>query len=153
MIPTATLATYMLVVLGLFLIPGPAVLFVLARSTGSGPRTGIATGLGIAAGDLVHTTLATFGLSAILMTSALAFSVVKYAGVAYLLYLGFRAFREKSDLTPSPPPAPSRPRAPSARPSWSKCSTPRPRFSSSPSSHNSCTRPKASSSPSSPPSA
>jgi threonine/homoserine/homoserine lactone efflux protein len=98
MIPAATLATYMLVVLGLFLIPGPAVLFVLARATGSGPRTGIATGLGIAAGDLVHTTLATFGLSAILMTSALAFSVVKYAGVAYLLYLGLRAFRANSDL-------------------------------------------------------
>lgn len=99
MIPTATLATYMLVVLGLFLIPGPAVLFVLARATSGGRRVGISTGLGIAAGDLVHTTLATFGLSAILMTSALAFSVVKYAGVAYLLFLGLRAFRDKSDLT------------------------------------------------------
>jgi len=97
MIDTATLLTYMLVVLGLFVIPGPAVLLVLARSTSGGPRVGILTGFGIAVGDVAHTTMATFGLSAVLMTSALAFSVVKYAGVAYLIYLGLRAFLEKSE--------------------------------------------------------
>jgi len=91
------LLTYMLVVLGLFVIPGPAVLLVLARSTSGGPRVGILTGFGIAVGDVAHTTMATFGLSAVLMTSALAFSVVKYAGVAYLIYLGLRAFLEKSE--------------------------------------------------------
>jgi threonine/homoserine/homoserine lactone efflux protein len=91
----ATLATYVLVVLGLFLIPGPAVLLVLARAMSSGYRVGIATGLGIALGDLVHATMATFGLSAVLMTSATAFSVVKYAGAAYLIYLGVRAFFDK----------------------------------------------------------
>ncbi|MEO3998025.1 LysE family translocator [Mesorhizobium sp. CAU 1732] len=97
MIDAATLATYMVVVLGLFLIPGPAVLLTVARAASGGPRIGLATGFGIAAGDLVHTIMATVGLSAILMTSALAFSIVKYAGVAYLVYLGVRAILEKPE--------------------------------------------------------
>jgi threonine/homoserine/homoserine lactone efflux protein len=97
MIDGADLLTYMAVVLGLFLIPGPAVLLVLARSMTGGPRTGVATGFGIALGDLVHAAMATFGLSAVLMTSALAFSVVKYAGVVYLIVLGVRALIEKNN--------------------------------------------------------
>lgn len=92
MIETGTLLTYVLVVLGLFLIPGPAVLMTLARAASGGRRIGIATGLGIAAGDLVHTIMATVGLSAILMTSALAFTIVKYIGVAYLIYLASALF-------------------------------------------------------------
>jgi threonine/homoserine/homoserine lactone efflux protein len=95
-VDAASLLTYVAVVLGLFLIPGPAVLLVLARSMSGGRRVGVATGLGIAFGDLLHAAMATFGLSAILMTSALAFSVVKYAGAAYLILLGLRAFFEKS---------------------------------------------------------
>jgi threonine/homoserine/homoserine lactone efflux protein len=79
MIDAGTLLTYAAVVLGLFVIPGPAVLLVLARSMSGGRRVGVATGLGIAFGDLVHTAMATFGLSAVLMTSALGFSIVKYA--------------------------------------------------------------------------
>ena len=58
----------------------------------------MATGLGIAAGDLIHTCMAVLGLSAILMTSAFLFNVVKYAGAAYLVYLGVRAFLEQADL-------------------------------------------------------
>src|SRR5437868_14472186 len=96
MIDAGTLATYALVVLGLFLIPGPAVLLVLARAMSGGRRVGIATGLGIAFGDLLHTAMATFGLSAVLMTSALAFSIVKFAGAAYLILLGLIAFFERS---------------------------------------------------------
>ena len=88
MIDASTLLTYAVVVLGLFLIPGPAVLLVLARSISGGRRVGIATGFGIAFGDLAHAAMASFGLSAVLMTSALAFSIVKYAGVAYLIVLG-----------------------------------------------------------------
>jgi threonine/homoserine/homoserine lactone efflux protein len=95
MIEPNTLLTYAAVVLGLFLIPGPAVLLVLGRAAAGGRRVGIATGLGIACGDLLHTAFATVGLSAVLMTSALAFSVVKYAGAAYLIYLGIRALVEK----------------------------------------------------------
>ncbi|MBN8875776.1 MAG: LysE family translocator [Rhodospirillales bacterium] len=103
MVEPSTLLTYAAVVLGLFLIPGPAVLLVLARATTGGRRVGIATGLGIACGDLMHTVMATIGLSAVLMTSALAFSVVKYAGAAYLIYLGVRALVERTgDLRVAP---------------------------------------------------
>ena len=103
MIEPGSLLTYIAVVLGLFLIPGPAVLLVLGRAAAGGRRVGIATGLGIACGDLVHTAMATVGLSAVLMTSALAFGVVKYAGAAYLIYLGIRALVEKSgDLRLAP---------------------------------------------------
>ncbi len=90
------LATYVAVVALLFLVPGPAVLLTLARSISGGPRAGIATGFGIAAGDAVHTLMAVIGLSAILMTSALAFDIVKYLGAAYLIYLGIRAVLERA---------------------------------------------------------
>ena len=95
MIDFATLAAFVAVVLGLFLVPGPAVLLVLTRTAQGGRPVGIATGAGIATGDLVHTLLAAVGLSALLMTSALAFGVVKLCGAGYLLYLGVRAFMEK----------------------------------------------------------
>lgn len=91
----ATLSAFILIVLGLFLIPGPAVLLIATRTAQSGRKVGVMTGLGIATGDLIHTLCAAAGLSAILMTSALAFNVVKYAGVAYLVYLGIRAILEK----------------------------------------------------------
>lgn len=102
MIDAHTLMAFALVTLGLFLIPGPAVLLVLARGMSGGRRVGIATGLGIASGDFVHTLMATLGLSAVLMTSALAFSLVKYLGAAYLIYLGMRAFLEKSSAIELP---------------------------------------------------
>jgi threonine/homoserine/homoserine lactone efflux protein len=96
MIDLSTLATFAAVVLGLFLIPGPAVLMVLGRAASGGRTVGVATGLGIATGDLGHALMATFGLSALLMTSALAFQTVKYVGAAYLVFLGIRAFFEKT---------------------------------------------------------
>jgi threonine/homoserine/homoserine lactone efflux protein len=88
--------TFVLVVLTLFLIPGPAVMLTLAQSVKGGKRNGILTGVGIAVGDLIHTLASALGLSAILMTSAFAFEIIKYFGAAYLLYLGVRAFLEKS---------------------------------------------------------
>jgi threonine/homoserine/homoserine lactone efflux protein len=95
MFDLSTLSTFIAVVLGLFLIPGPAVLLVLSRTVQGGRRTGIMTGLGIASGDFVHTVFAAAGLSAILMTSALAFTAVKLIGAAYLIYLGIRAILAK----------------------------------------------------------
>lgn len=95
MIDLSTLSTFVAVVLGLFLIPGPAVLLVLTRTAQGGRRTGVLTGLGIATGDFVHTLFAAVGLSALLMTSALAFTVVKIVGALYLVYLGIRALLEK----------------------------------------------------------
>ncbi|VVE23261.1 lysine transporter LysE [Pandoraea iniqua] len=101
----ATLATFFAVVLGLFLIPGPAVLLTITRTVQGGRRAGVMTGMGIALGDLVHTLCAAVGLSAVLMTSALAFDVVKYIGAAYLIYLGIKALRER----PSDPQLPVAP--------------------------------------------
>ena len=102
----ATLSTFVVVVLGLFLIPGPAVLLTITRTVQGGRRAGVMTGVGIALGDLVHTLCAAVGLSAVLMTSALAFDVVKYVGAAYLIYLGIKALREP----PSDPQLPAAPR-------------------------------------------
>ena len=98
MIDGATLAAYVAIVIGFVFIPGPATLFTVARATSSGVRVGIATGGGIAAGDLVHTAMAIVGLSALIATSALLFSIVKYAGAAYLVYLGIRAILERAPL-------------------------------------------------------
>ena len=103
MITFSTLSMFVVIVIGLFLIPGPAVLLVASRTVQSGRKGGIMAGLGIATGDLIHTLIATIGLSAILMTSALAFNIVKFAGVAYLFYLGIRAVMEK----PSDPKLPN----------------------------------------------
>jgi threonine/homoserine/homoserine lactone efflux protein len=112
LIDYVTLATFVLVVLGLFAVPGPAVLLVLTRTAQGGRRIGIATGAGIATGDLVHTLLAAVGLSALLMTSSLAFSVVKLCGAGYLLWLGVRALLER----PAVPSAPDATRPPTAMP-------------------------------------
>ena len=100
MIDQTTLVTYLAVLLGFVFIPGPAVLLTLARATSSGTRVGIATGLGIAAGDLVHTVLAVVGISAIVLASAFLFSLVKYLGAAYLVYLGLKAILEKAEVDP-----------------------------------------------------
>lgn len=95
MFSLATLSAFIAIVLVLFLTPGPAVLFIATRTVQSGRNSGIMAGLGVATGDMIHTVFAAVGLSAILMTSALAFNVVKFAGVAYLIYLGIRAILEK----------------------------------------------------------
>ena len=111
MIDHATLITYILIVLGFVFIPGPATLLTMARAASSGTRAGIATGAGIAAGDLIHTSMAIVGLSAIIATSALLFSIVKYAGAGFLIYLGIRAMLDKAPLelnTGSPAISPGR---------------------------------------------
>ncbi len=94
MIEPGTLLAYAAIVFGFVFIPGPATLLTVARATTSGTRVGIATGAGIAAGDVVHTAMAIVGISAVIATSAVLFTVVKYLGAAYLVYLGIRAFFE-----------------------------------------------------------
>ena len=74
----------------LLLTPGPAVLYVVTRSVDQGRRAGLISVLGVHAGTLVHVAAAAAGLSAVLVASATAFSVVKYLGAAYLIYLGIR---------------------------------------------------------------
>ncbi len=79
--------------LALNLSPGPDLLFVLSRTLSGGRRIGVASACGVCSGALVHVAAAALGISAILATSALAFTVVKYVGAAYLLYLGIQALR------------------------------------------------------------
>lgn len=98
MIDSATLLTYVLIVLGFVFIPGPATLLTVARATSSGSRVGIATGAGIAFGDVLHTFMAVVGISALVAASASLFTLVKLAGAAYLIYLGIRAVIEKAPL-------------------------------------------------------
>ncbi|MGE0210350.1 MAG: LysE family translocator [Parvibaculaceae bacterium] len=100
MIEPATFITYVAIVLGFVFIPGPATLLTIARATNSGTKAGIATGAGIAVGDLLHTVMAIVGISAIIAASAELFSLIKYAGAAYLVYLGIRAMIEKAPAAP-----------------------------------------------------
>ena len=74
----------------LLLIPGPAVLYVVARSVAQGRKAGIVSVLGIHTATLIHILAAALGLSVLVLSSALAFNIVKYAGAAYLVWLGFR---------------------------------------------------------------
>jgi threonine/homoserine/homoserine lactone efflux protein len=75
------------------LTPGQDTFYILGRSISQGTRAGIASAFGITAGSMIHTTMAALGLSAILATSASAFTLVKLAGAAYLFYLGVRMLR------------------------------------------------------------
>jgi threonine/homoserine/homoserine lactone efflux protein len=84
------LGLFVAAALVLLLTPGPAVLYVVTRSLDQGRRAGFVSVLGVHAGTLVHAVGAAAGLSAVLATSATAFSVVKYLGAAYLIYLGVR---------------------------------------------------------------
>lgn len=97
MIDQTTLMTYLAILLGFVLIPGPAVLLTLARASTSGARVGLATGFGIAVGDGIHTLLAVVGISAVVLASATLFTIIKVLGALYLVYLGVRAMAEKVD--------------------------------------------------------
>ena len=86
----ARLPAFVLSALVLLITPGPAVLYIVARSIDQGRRTGLVSVLGVELGNSVHVAAAALGLSAILLASTLAFSIVKFAGAAYLVYLGIR---------------------------------------------------------------
>ena len=102
----STVALFLLAALGLLLIPGPSVLYIITRSVAQGRRAGLASVLGVELASITHVAAAALGLSALLLTSAVAFSVVKYLGAAYLIYLGVRTFlaREKSQQAQAPAP-------------------------------------------------
>jgi threonine/homoserine/homoserine lactone efflux protein len=86
----ANLGLFVSAALVLLLIPGPAVLYIVGRSIEQGRRAGLVSLLGIHVATLIHVVAAALGLSAVLASSALAFGVVKYAGAAYLIWLGLR---------------------------------------------------------------
>jgi threonine/homoserine/homoserine lactone efflux protein len=94
---SSTLALYAGAVLVLLVIPGPAVLYIVSQSVEHGRGAGMTAVAGIHVGTLVHTTAAAVGLSALLVSSATAFSVVKFAGAAYLVYLGIQRLRSREE--------------------------------------------------------
>lgn len=79
----------------LAIMPGPDNIFVLTESISKGSKHGLAVSLGLATGVLIHTLAAATGVSIIIQQSAIAFSIIKYIGAAYLLYLAFKAIKEK----------------------------------------------------------
>lgn len=90
--------TFLLTGILLNITPGNDTIFILTRSIAHGQKAGIMSVLGIATGSLVHTLFAALGLSVILAKSAVAFNVIKYAGAAYLLYIGYKMLTDKSLL-------------------------------------------------------
>lgn len=99
--PSVVLA-FIPVAIALIVSPGPDSIYTLTRSISDGRTAGVTAALGSSAGSIVHTTAAVVGLSAILQTSAIAFTVVKFVGAAYLVYLGVQTFRNSEEFEISP---------------------------------------------------
>jgi len=87
---TANLSLFVVAAVALLVVPGPAVLYIVARSVEHGRLAGFVSDLGIHSATLVHVLAAALGLSALLASSALAFAIVKYAGAAYLIWIGLK---------------------------------------------------------------
>jgi threonine/homoserine/homoserine lactone efflux protein len=112
LIDPAKLALFLAATVALVVTPGPVVLYVVARSMSQGTRAGLASVLGAELGNAVHVAAAALGLAALLASSALAFSLVKYLGAAYLIALGVRKLIGREVRGPQgsrePPPQPLR---------------------------------------------
>jgi threonine/homoserine/homoserine lactone efflux protein len=93
----SVLAVFCLAALALLIIPGPSVLYIVTRSMDQGRMAGVASVLGVHTGTLVHIAAAAAGLSALLISSAVAFNVVRFAGAAYLIYIGLRRILGKDE--------------------------------------------------------
>jgi threonine/homoserine/homoserine lactone efflux protein len=87
-----TIALFMGTALALNLTPGPAILFILSRCLGEGRTAAIVSVFGLATASIIHALAAAFGLSALFSYSPVAFSIIKYCGAAYLVYLGISGF-------------------------------------------------------------
>ena len=96
-LPTQNLIPFLIAAVALIVTPGPAVLYIVTRSVDQGRRAGLASVLGVEVGNLFHVLAAGLGLSAILLSSALAFDIVKYLGAAYLIYLGIRKWLSRDE--------------------------------------------------------
>jgi len=93
------LSAFLLASLVLAIIPGPAVLYIVTRSLVQGRRSGLTSVVGVALGNLGNAIGASLGLAALFAVSSVAFTVVKYAGAAYLVYLGVQALRAPAPET------------------------------------------------------
>jgi threonine/homoserine/homoserine lactone efflux protein len=89
--PTAsTIAVFSLAAVALAVVPGPAVAYIVTQSVDKGRRAGLVSALGVASGGIVHVAAATVGLSALVASSATAFTAIKLVGAAYLIVVGVR---------------------------------------------------------------
>ena len=95
----ATFIVFSAAALILLITPGPAVLYIVARSIDQGRVAGVVSVLGIGLGTMVHVLAATLGISALLVSSTTAFNIVKFLGAGYLIYLGIRKFMERDQHT------------------------------------------------------
>ncbi|MVM30162.1 LysE family translocator [Spirosoma sp. HMF4905] len=93
--------TFLLTGILLNLTPGNDTIFILTRSISQGKKAGIVSALGIGTGSIIHTVLAAYGISIIIAKSILLFTIVKYAGAVYLLYMGYNMLTDKRPLTTS----------------------------------------------------
>jgi threonine/homoserine/homoserine lactone efflux protein len=94
----STLALFAAASLALAVVPGPAVLYIVAQSVDQGRLAGFVSALGIGTGGLIHMIAATIGLSSLLASSATAFTIVKYAGAGYLIVLGIRRLLTREEV-------------------------------------------------------
>ena len=85
----------------LTIAPGPDIVYVLTRGVSQGRRAGIAAALGFATGCLFHTALAALGVAALIRSSELAFNAVRWAGAAYLVWIGIQALRHRASFSPA----------------------------------------------------
>lgn len=95
---TANLIAFTLATLALVLLPGPGMLFLLARGVGRGRRDAVAAAFGVEAASLVFIAATALGVMAVIASSPLALSVVQYLGATYLVYLAIKALRSRDDL-------------------------------------------------------
>lgn len=103
-----TLAVFSLAALAILAVPGPAVIYIVTRSIHQGRGAGFASVLGIHVGTFVHLAAATVGLSAIIVSSATAFTVVKLLGAGYLVVIGIRTLLGRGDPGATDPQRPPR---------------------------------------------
>jgi threonine/homoserine/homoserine lactone efflux protein len=96
MVPSTNLLAFALVALVLIVVPGPSVLFVIGRTLALGRRGGLLSVLGNAMGELLQIATVALGVGVMLAQSLLLFGVVKFAGAAYLIYLGIQAIRHRA---------------------------------------------------------
>jgi threonine/homoserine/homoserine lactone efflux protein len=99
----STLALFSLAAIALAVVPGPAVAYIVTQSVDKGRRAGLVSALGVASGGIVHVAAATVGLSALIASSATAFTAIKLVGAAYLIVVGIRRILGRDDEASAEP--------------------------------------------------
>ncbi len=138
LIPVPTLLAYIGLVIAIAVAPGPNVLFVMTQSAWRGPKAGLFAAAGIECANSLYVMFSAVGLAGLIATSGAAFEIIKWAGAAYLAWLGFQAIRASFSTAQAPALSTgTQARAHFAMALWSPWEIPRPSCSSLPSSRNS----------------